>query len=544
MAAPKKPKAPKKKATVKPALRSLVPAPARGKYRVNALGNTDGDYNINGPRKKTRGNGAGLFGGVGPNAYVNQIFAPQEKMLADQQAARQAGLKDMVGQFLESLKGVSGELAPYTNAATQQTSDAANAARSLLAANPNAVTQADLAAVNAPQAQRDAVAGQNQAVFGGNAALLNYAGGAVPADQFRQDAAGRAAFLSALPAIGESMGVRGLNQIGFHGSQDALKLASDKANALFQARGQLADYVQKNQAAKALAAKTAFDQGLATAKYRTGVDQFNVRTTLQYKQLNLSARKFAQSTLSQDRNYGIALARLGISEKSLQIRLTAQEYKLQNGGFTNVQVNRFNTDAEFVAGQTTSAKTPPSLAVAMQEMYKRHVPLSIAQDALRKTGLYTIPTGAQLQSYNQTVGVGQKATPFDVVNFASSYIGIPYSWGGGTPKGPTKGFAQGANTVGFDCSSFVQAVMARVGVSLPRTTQAQVKQGQPVSVDQLQPGDLIFTRPGKNGPNHVGLYIGNGKVQESPHTGASNRIVSLPSYLSGGFVAARRVIGG
>lgn len=114
---------------------------------------------------------------------------------------------------------------------------------------------------------------------------------------------------------------------------------------------------------------------------------------------------------------------------------------------------------------------------------------------------------------------------------AARYLGVPYKWGGASAKG-------------MDCSGFLQNVMGDLGVKLPRTTYDQVKHGQPVDLHQLQPGDAIFTEPGHAGPNHVGLYVGHGMVQESPHTGDVNKLIPLDSFLSGGFVAARRYLGG
>jgi cell wall-associated NlpC family hydrolase len=48
-----------------------------------------------------------------------------------------------------------------------------------------------------------------------------------------------------------------------------------------------------------------------------------------------------------------------------------------------------------------------------------------------------------------------------------------------------------------------------------------------VSVEDLAPGDLVFFDMGSNGPGHVGLYIGEGKFIEAPHSGAVVRISSL-----------------
>lgn len=118
------------------------------------------------------------------------------------------------------------------------------------------------------------------------------------------------------------------------------------------------------------------------------------------------------------------------------------------------------------------------------------------------------------------------------VALARSRLGTPYSWGGGTPGGPTKGFGRGANTVGFDCSSLVQYAWAAQGVKLPRTTYGQIKAGTAVqSLSQAKPGDLLFPHAG-----HVQMYIGNGKVIEAPYTGARVRITNVGSR----YIAIRR----
>lgn len=120
-------------------------------------------------------------------------------------------------------------------------------------------------------------------------------------------------------------------------------------------------------------------------------------------------------------------------------------------------------------------------------------------------------------------------TPVDA---ASQYLGTPYSWGGGTPSGPTRGFGRGANTVGFDCSSLVQMAWAKAGVKLPRTTYDQIKVGQAVDgVQNAKPGDLLFPSTG-----HVQMYIGNGKVIEAPQTGGHVQIVGLRDK----YIAIRR----
>jgi len=106
-----------------------------------------------------------------------------------------------------------------------------------------------------------------------------------------------------------------------------------------------------------------------------------------------------------------------------------------------------------------------------------------------------------------------------VVRAALQMRNVPYSWGGGGPGGPSKGFAQGANTVGFDCSSLVQYAFSKYGVKIPRVTYDQFRAGKPVPVNKMQPGDLVFFNQSSRGPGHVGIFVGNGQFLHAPQTG-------------------------
>ena len=136
---------------------------------------------------------------------------------------------------------------------------------------------------------------------------------------------------------------------------------------------------------------------------------------------------------------------------------------------------------------------------------------------------------------------GSSVTDAQVLSIASTQIGVPYSWGGGTTAGPGYGTQQGANTKGFDCSHFVQYVFNQVGINLPPPSQSQAQQGKPVaSLNQAQAGDLLFFN--YEGPNsHVGIYIGGGKMIDAPMTGQT---IGIHSVDTGHLDAIRRVIGG
>ena len=119
-----------------------------------------------------------------------------------------------------------------------------------------------------------------------------------------------------------------------------------------------------------------------------------------------------------------------------------------------------------------------------------------------------------------------------LVVHAMGYVGLPYSWGGGS-------FEEG-----FDCSAFVQAAFARsMGIRLPRTATEQANATQTIERHHLQPGDLVFFNTLGHRFSHVGIYIGDGRFVHSPRSGAHIRLESFNgSYWQRRFTGARRVL--
>jgi cell wall-associated NlpC family hydrolase len=110
------------------------------------------------------------------------------------------------------------------------------------------------------------------------------------------------------------------------------------------------------------------------------------------------------------------------------------------------------------------------------------------------------------------------------VQAAESQLGVPYVWAGETPG------------VGFDCSGLTAWAWGQVGVGLSHYSGAQMAESTPVSVNDLQPGDLLFYGPG--GSQHVAMYVGGGTMIEAPDTGGHVQLTGL--RLGDGFAGAGR----
>lgn len=145
---------------------------------------------------------------------------------------------------------------------------------------------------------------------------------------------------------------------------------------------------------------------------------------------------------------------------------------------------------------------------------------SLGRTFLRSLGLAGsdqngAPTAATGRVY------GRQAIEY-VIRRGGSQIGVPYSWGGGSLTGPSRGVDQGANTVGFDCSGLTRYAFAGVGVLLPRWSGDQYNAGRKMSPSQARRGDLIFWGPG--GSQHEAIYLGGGQMLEAQQTGVPVKV--------------------
>lgn len=138
--------------------------------------------------------------------------------------------------------------------------------------------------------------------------------------------------------------------------------------------------------------------------------------------------------------------------------------------------------------------------------------------------------GGALGAVDRTGHISRAAlvahTEEKVVSFARHFLGVPYVYGGASPRS------------GFDCSGFTRFVYAHFGIALPHYSGAQFELGRRVSRGGLRPGDLVFF----DGLGHVGLYVGNGRFIHAPHTGTRVEIDQLSGWYAGRFDGARRLL--
>ncbi len=112
-----------------------------------------------------------------------------------------------------------------------------------------------------------------------------------------------------------------------------------------------------------------------------------------------------------------------------------------------------------------------------------------------------------------------------VVRYAKHLLGVPYEWGGTSPR------------TGFDCSGFVRYVYSHFGISLPHSSFADYWRGRRVGRWQLKPGDLVFFADA----GHVGIYVGHSRFIHAPHSGTVVTISTMDGWYRSTFDGARRI---
>ena len=136
-------------------------------------------------------------------------------------------------------------------------------------------------------------------------------------------------------------------------------------------------------------------------------------------------------------------------------------------------------------------------------------------------------TALTLRSVTEAGFTGKR----ELVLHALSQIGIRCQAGGSSPN------------TGFDCSGLVRYVVGKtVGLILPREARAISDVGAQVSVDELQPGDLVFFNTLRRPFSHVGIYVGDQRFIHSPNERGSVKVADMRlQYWQQRYNGARRL---
>jgi len=124
----------------------------------------------------------------------------------------------------------------------------------------------------------------------------------------------------------------------------------------------------------------------------------------------------------------------------------------------------------------------------------------------------------------------------DVVKFAKEWVGSRYRSGSRRPE------------VGFDCSGFTSFVMKKFNIKIAQSSNAQINDGEAISLEMTRPGDLLFF--GYRGHvHHVAMVVSNDEngiiiVHSTSSRGVVVENVNESSYWTSKLICARNIIDG
>ncbi|CUU65256.1 C40 family peptidase [Corynebacterium variabile] len=176
------------------------------------------------------------------------------------------------------------------------------------------------------------------------------------------------------------------------------------------------------------------------------------------------------------------------------------KHSLKNGS------SRRNIVAAAAIGVGAAVALPATAQAAPVQVPGIDFSVDVPNEVLDAAGNYVDTsafTGAAAAAESAVASAAPTSTGQKIADAAMSKQGAPYVWGA---TGPSS----------FDCSGLTSWAYNQVGKFIPRTSGAQASGGTPVSLNALQPGDIISYY---SGASHVAIYIGDGKIVHAVNEG-------------------------
>ena len=276
------------------------------------------------------------------------------------------------------------------------------------------------------------------------------------------------------------------------------------------------DYLDQQAAEQAAADQSYQDQAAADQAYQDQLAAEQAAADAQ-AQADAASQQTSDAQSQAEQAYQAYLDAQAAADAAAQqgdeqnVYDTAAAAQQQYQEYLNAQAA---ADAQAQAEADAAAQAADAEAAAQQ-----------AQQAQTEAPQTEAPqTEAPQETVPETEAPSYSSAGSQIVNFATQFVGNPYVWGGTSL------------TNGADCSGFTQSVFANFGISIPRTAAAQASSGTPVSLSDIQAGDLLFYSNG-SGIGHVTIYMGNGQVV---HASNSNTGITISDYGYRTPVSARR----
>ncbi|OKH61813.1 endopeptidase [Mycobacterium sp. SWH-M1] len=290
-----------------------------------------------------------------------------------------------------------------------------------------------------------------------------------------------------------------------------VKHANDVA-AVDSAKAQLADFQKKVNdlaAAQYMGGRPSGFQAMLTASSPQGlIDQLSIQRMMAHEmsaQMSRYLEVGKQAEAAEQASAASASEAKTAAEQAAAVRADLQSKQSQLQVQIAVVKSQYDTltppQREALAAMPPAPPVPPAPAAP--------APPAPGQDP----AVLAAPPAPPLPGVIPPGDIAPPGSPeaTTVIQAALSRIGSPYSWGAAGPSA-------------FDCSGLVMWAFQQAGISLPHSSQALAAGGQPVSRDQMQPGDLVTYY---SDASHVGIYIGDGMMVHASTYGTPVRVAPV-----------------